>query len=119
MSLGYKRENIILAKSLRKNATKQENHLWYDFLSKYPVRFQRQKAVDLYIADFYCHKAKLVIEIDGSQHYEPDEIKNDEKRSKVFESYGITVIRFSNTDIDKNFEGVCTAIDLKVNELLG
>ena len=68
MSLDYNKKNIILAKNLRKNATPQENHLWYDFLSKYEIRFQRQKAIDNFIADFYCHKAKLVIEIDGSQH---------------------------------------------------
>ncbi|MGM9632138.1 MAG: endonuclease domain-containing protein, partial [Eubacteriales bacterium] len=69
MSLDYNKKNITLAKNLRKNATPQENHLWYDFLSKYEVRFQRQKAIDNFIADFYCHKAKLIIEIDGSQHY--------------------------------------------------
>ena len=69
MSLSYKCDNIPLAKTLRKNATPQEKHLWYDFLSTYPVRFQRQKAIDNFIADFYCHEAKLVIEIDGSQHY--------------------------------------------------
>ncbi len=68
MSLDYNEKNITLAKNLRKNATKQERHLWYDFLSSYPIRFQRQKAIDQFIADFYCHKAKLVIEIDGSQH---------------------------------------------------
>ena len=65
MSLDYNEKNITLAKNLRKNATPQENHLWYDFLAKYKVRFQRQKAIDNFIADFYCHKAKLIIEIDG------------------------------------------------------
>ena len=69
MSLDYNEKNITLARNLRKNATPQENHLWYDFLSKYEIRFQRQKAIDNFIADFYCHKAKLIIEIDGSQHY--------------------------------------------------
>ena len=69
MSLEYNEKNITLAQNLRKNATPQENHLWYDFLSKYEIRFQRQKAIDNFIADFYCHKAKLIIEIDGSQHY--------------------------------------------------
>ena len=71
MSLDYNKKNIPLARNLRKHATVQENHLWYDFLSKYPVRFQRQKAIDNFIADFDCHKAKLIIEIDGSQHYTP------------------------------------------------
>ena len=68
MSLEYNKNNIARAKTLRKNSTPQENHLWYDFLSTYEIRFQRQKAIDNFIADFYCHKAKLVIEIDGSQH---------------------------------------------------
>ena len=118
MSLDYKKDNIVLAKNLRKNATKQENHLWYDYLSKYSVRFQRQKAIDSFIADFYCHRAKLVIEIDGSQHYEPFGIEYDEKRSQIFAEYGITVLRFTNADIDKNFEGVCAEIDKKVKTLL-
>ena len=65
MSLEYNEKNITLAKNLRKNATPQENHLWYDFLARYEVRFQRQKAIDNFIADFYCHKANLIIEIDG------------------------------------------------------
>lgn len=69
MSLVYNKRNINLAKTLRKNATPQENRLWYDFLSKYEVRFQRQKAIDNFIADFYCYKAKLIIEIDGFRHY--------------------------------------------------
>ena len=64
MSFDYNKKNIALARNLRKNATPQENHLWYDFLSKYTVRFQRQKAIDNFIADFYCHKARLIIEID-------------------------------------------------------
>ena len=70
--LGYNGKNITLAKNLRRNATPQEKHLWYDFLSKYKVRFQRQKAIGDFIADFYCHKARLVVEIDGSQHYTPE-----------------------------------------------
>ena len=69
MSLPYKNKLIPRAKELRKNATRQENHLWYDFLRSYPVRFQRQKTIGSFIVDFYCHAAKLVIELDGSQHY--------------------------------------------------
>ena len=118
MSLDYHKSIIPLAKKLRNNATPQENHLWYDFLSKYPVRFQRQKAIDNFIADFYCHKARLVIEIDGSQHYEVSSIEYDKKRSQIFSEYGITVLRFTNIDIDKNFEGVCAEIERKVKELL-
>ena len=59
------------AQRLRKNMTPQERHLWYDFLSTYPVRFRRQRTVGPYIVDFYCAAASLVVEIDGSQHFEP------------------------------------------------
>ena len=85
MSLHYNKKNITLAKNLRKNATPQENHLWYDFLSKYKVRFQRQKAIDNFIADFYCHTAKLVIEIDGTQHYTNKGNQKDAFRTEILE----------------------------------
>ena len=116
MSLKYNGQNIAFAKGLRKNATPQENHLWYDFLSKYETRFQRQKAIDNFIADFYCHKAKLVIEIDGSQHYTEEGKSSDEFRTYVLESYGLKVIRFTNAQIDKNFRGVCEYIDKIVKQ---
>ena len=118
MSLGYNKSNIVLAKNLRKNATKQENHLWYDFLSKYEVRFQRQKAIDNFIADFYCHQAKLIIEIDGSQHYTEEGIKKDEFRTEILEEYGLMVIRFTNHQINTNFRGVCDYIDYIVRTTL-
>jgi very-short-patch-repair endonuclease len=111
MSLEYNKKNITLAKNLRKNATPQENHLWYDFLSKYKVRFQRQKAIDNFIADFYCDKAKLIIEIDGSQHYTADGKQKDEFRTEILEGYNLKVIRFTNRQIDNNFRGVCEYID--------
>ena len=118
MSLEYNKENISLAKSLRTNSTKQENHLWYDFLSDYEIRFQRQKAIDNFIADFYCHKAKLIIEIDGSQHYTDDGIKNDSFRTEVLEGYDLKIIRFTNRQIDSNFKGVCDYIDYIVKACL-
>ena len=111
MSLDYNEKNITLAKNLRKNATPQENHLWYDFLSKYSVRFQRQKSIDNFIADFYCHKAKLIIEIDGSQHYTKDGKQNDEFRTDILVGYDLKVVRFTNRQIDTNFRGVCEYID--------
>lgn len=114
MSLDYIKNNIALARNLRKNATPQENRLWYDFLSKYKIRFQRQKAIDNFIADFYCHKAKLIIEIDGSQHYTAEGKKKDEFRTEILEGYSLKVIRFTNTQIDKNFRGVCEYIDIVV-----
>ena len=118
MSLDYNKNNIVLAKNLRKNATKQENHLWYDFLSKYEVRFQRQKAIDNFIADFYCHQARLIIEIDGSQHYTEEGREKDEIRTEVLEEYGLTVIRFTNHQINTNFRGVCDYIDAVVQASL-
>ena len=118
MSLDYNKKNISLAKILRKKATPQENHLWYDFLSKYEIRFQRQKAIDNFIADFYCHKAKLIIEIDGSQHYSEEGKQNDEFRTDVLESYGLKLIRFTNIQINTNFRGVCEYIDAVVKASL-
>ena len=111
MSLPYKSNMIPRAKELRKHATPQENHLWYDFLRSYPVRFQRQKTIDSFIADFYCHAAKLVIEIDGSQHYEPEGQAYDEARTAVLQEYGLEVLRFSNRDINTDFDAVCEQID--------
>ena len=119
MSLEYEKKNIPLAKNLRKNATPQENHLWYDFLSTYDVRFQRQKAIDHFIADFYCHKAKLVIEIDGSQHGTEEGIEKDEYRTTILEGYDLKVIRFTNRQIDRNFRAVCEYIDHIVQSILG
>ena len=118
MSLPYKSKLIPRAKDLRKNATPLENHLWYDFLRSYPVRFQRQKTIGSFIADFYCHAAKLVIEIDGSQHYEPQEMGYDEERTTVLEQYGPEVLRFSNRDINTDFRAVCEQIDNTVKRRL-
>ena len=118
MSLEYNSRIVHLAKELRKNATLQEKRLWYDYLATYPVRFQRQKVIDNFIADFYCHKAKLVIEIDGSQHYTPDGRTYDEARTEIIEKYGVKVIRFSNLDIDNSFAGVCYMIDEEIKSRL-
>ena len=118
MSLDYNNKNVTYAKTLRKNATPQENHLWYDFLSKYEIRFQRQKAIGDFIADFYCHKAKLVIEIDGSQHLTKQGKENDEFRTEILEGYDLRVIRFTNRQVDKCFYDVCKYIDKTVRVLL-
>ena len=99
--------------------TKQEKKLWYDFLRSYPVKFVRQRPIGTYIADFYCSKAKLVIEIDGSQHYTNEGIEYDNNRTYVINQFGVRVIRFSNYDIDKNFEGVCIRIDEEVSSQIG
>ena len=118
MSLKYNENNIKLAKNLRKNATPQENHLWYDFLSKHKIRFQRQKAIDNFIADFYCHKARLVIEIDGSQHYTEEGKEKDEFRTEILEGYDLKVIRFTNSQINTNFQGVCQYINIVVKSAI-
>ena len=104
MSLPYQGKLIPRAKELRKDATKQENHLWYDFLRGYPMRFQRQKTIDGFIADFYCHVARLVVEVDGSQHYDEQGLAYDKERSAIFAEYGVKVIR-CNSETD----GKCQA----------
>ena len=102
------------AKSLRQNMTKEERHLWYDFLRNYPTRFLRQKVIDRYIVDFYCHDAKLIIELDGSQHFEDQNVEKDRIRTKVFQSRGLEVVRIANNEIAQNFRGVCDYIDMIV-----
>ncbi len=106
------------AKQLRKNMTKEERHLWYDFLRNYPVRFQRQKVLGKYIADFYCAKVNLVVELDGSQHYEPIGSEKDIERTNYLQQYGLTVIRIPNNEVMQNFLGVCEYIDLFVKQSL-
>ena len=116
MSLPYDKALISKAKTLRKQATPQENLLWYCFLRDYPVRFQRQKTIGHYIVDFYCHKARLVVEIDGSQHYEPQKRENDAQRTAVLEHAGLKVLRYSNREINLEFQAVCRQIDYIVRE---
>jgi len=106
------------AKELRKNMTKEERHLWYDFLKSYPVRFQRQKILGHYIADFYCAKAKVVVELDGSQHYEGDGPIKDHIRTEFLEGYELTILRIPNNAVGKNFSGVCEYIDDRVQQSL-
>ena len=113
----YNKENIPLAKELRKNMTPWERKLWYDFLRTYPIRFQRQKAIGNYIADFYCAKVGLVIELDGGGHYTPEQSDKDAFRTKELKSMNLMVLRFCNMDIDRNFRGVCEYIDSTVRSL--
>ena len=90
--------------------TKEERHLWYDFLKFCEPRFRRQEIIGGYIADFYCHKAKLVIELDGSQHLDTEGLRHDAARTAYFQSLGIHVLRYYNTDVKTNFTGVCEHI---------
>ena len=105
-----------LSQALRREATKEENTLWYQYLRDYPVQFRRQCPFGRYIVDFYCAKARLVIELDGSQHFESPGIVRDAERTCYLESLGLKVLRFSNADIHRNLEGVCRMIDLVVGE---
>ena len=98
--------------------TKEERHLWYDFLRGYPVKFSRQKVLGKYIADFYSAEAKLVIELDGSQHYEDSGMEKDAQRTRYLQQYGLSVIRIPNNEVTRNFEGVCQYIDVAVKQSL-
>lgn len=98
--------------------TKQERHLWYDFLKAYPVKFRRPAVINKYIADFYCSEARLIVELDGSQHFEEKVLEYDEKRTAFLEHYGLAVIRIANLTINKKFKEVCEYIDLCVKQRL-
>lgn len=114
MALPKNRKLKVNSQNLRKNATKEENKLWYDFLKTHKFQWNRQKVIGSYIADFYCNVARLIVELDGSQHYEESAIEYDMRRSRYFDGLGIQVIRFSNLDVLENFEGVC----LEINRVL-
>lgn len=107
------------AKNLRKNMTKEERLLWYEFLREYPVRFLRQKVIDNYIVDFYCSKARLIIELDGSQHFEGKGQHRDRIRTERIEARDLTVVRIPNNEVTENLSGVCEYIDLMVQRLIG
>ena len=98
------------SRQLRKNMTKEERHLWYDFLKSLPCTVKRQQVIGNYIVDFYCASAKLVIELDGSQHYDESGKNADLVRDAFLESLGLKVLRYSNSDINRNFPGVCEDI---------
>ena len=106
------------AQNLRKNMTKEERHLWYDFLKVYPIQFKRQYVIGNYIVDFYCYRAKLIIELDGSQHYDPDVIPYDQNRTNYLQQQGYVVLRFTNTDVTEEFRAVCERIDYAVRSRL-
>ena len=118
--MDYKHNSNLVpfAKELRKNMTKEERHLWYDYLRGHPARFSRQKVLGKYIVDFYSAEAKLVVELDGSQHYDPTEKLKDDERTAFLEGYGLTVIRIPNNEVFKNFRGVCEYIDLAIKQSL-
>ena len=110
----HNKKNTSNAQNLRKNMTKEERKLWYEYLSKYPYRFRRQVTCGNYILDFYCAAAKLAVELDGSQHYDADGLGYDQRRTAFLNSVGIHVLRFSNLDVLQNLSGVCQTIDMAV-----
>ena len=118
MQSKHNKQLVPLAKQLRKEMTKEERHLWYDFLRTYPVRFSIQKVLGKYIADFYSAEARLVIELDGSQHYENDNMEKDAERTDYLKGYGLKVIRIPNNEVSRNFRGVCEHIDATVRQSL-
>ena len=95
------------AQKLRREMTKEERRLWYDFLKQLPVTVNRQKVIGHYIVDFYCASAKLAIELDGSQHYENEGAAADRESAHALNQRGITIVRYSNNDLNRNFDGVC------------
>lgn len=104
------------ARNLRKNMTKEERHLWYDFLRDYPVRFLRQKVVDNYILDFYCHEARLIIELNGSQHFENAGLLKDHIRTEKLQERDLLVVHIPNNEVNQNFRAVCEHIDILVRK---
>ena len=118
MSIPKDNSQLEVARRLRREMTPHERKLWYLFLRKYPVKIYKQRIIGKFIVDFYCASAGLVIELDGSQHYESQGIAYDSERSAFLSSLGLDVLRFSNRDIDRDFSGVCTQIDLTIQKRL-
>lgn len=118
MRLPKNEQLLPYARNLRKDMTPQERKLWYVFLRKHPIKFYKQRIIGPYIVDFYCAKAKLVIEIDGSQHYDAVGISNDGERMAYLSSLGLHTMRFSNADVNQRFEQVCEAIHLYLQKCI-
>ncbi len=118
MERKYNKAIISTARMLRKNMTREEKHLWYDFLRNHPARFTRQKVLGHYIADFYSARAKLVIELDGSGHFTAAGMRYDAIRTAYLEDFGLRVIRIPNGLIHRNFRGVCDYLDDVLRQFL-
>ena len=112
----YEKRNTPLARSLRKNMTPWERKLWYEYLRTYPVRFYRQKPLGEFIVDFYCPKARLVVELDGSGHYMQEQMQRDERRTAELEKMGLRIVRLCNLDVWQNFVGTCEYLDGIIKE---
>lgn len=108
---GYDKKLKSRADELRKNMTQQEWNLWYFYLRNHRLKWYRQRIIDRFIVDFYCHAAKLVIEIDGKQHYTEQGIAYDAERTQVLQEYGLKVLRYTNQQLEYNFQEVCWDIE--------
>ena len=106
----YNSKLVPNAKALRRNMTKEEKHLWYDFLKRLPFAVKRQHNIENYIVDFYIANRKLVIELDGVQHSTPDSIEYDQVRENVLSKWGMVVVRYTNRQVNQQFNGVCQDI---------
>jgi len=115
----YNKNLVPRAQEMRREMTPQERHLWYDFLRQHPLRFRRQSVIYHYIADFYCDGAKLVIEVDGSQHARPDAREYDWMRTLTLEGIELAVLRFTNAEVENEFMYVCERIDRAVRDRAG
>ena len=104
------------ARELRKEMTPQERRLWYGFLRDYPVKVYKQRIIDSFIADFYCAAARLVIELDGAQHFSEEGLLRDRARTEIIERYGLKVMRFTNREVDTQFDDVCSTVMLEIEE---
>ena len=118
MSMPKDNNQLENARRLRREMTPHERKLWYLFLRKYPVKIYKQRIIGRFIVDFYCASARLVIELDGSQHYEPQGVARDSERSAFLTSLGLEILRFSNREIDRDFSGVCEQIDITIQKRL-
>lgn len=106
------------ARELRREMTPQERKLWYQFLRRYPVKIYKQRIIESFIADFYCSRAQLVIELDGAQHTTEQGLLYDRERSSIFSQFGLDVLRFSNYEVDLQFEAVCEKIHQTIQSRL-
>ena len=112
--MGRKEKLNQYAKEMRKQMTPWEGKLWFVFLKNYRFKFKRQVIIDKYIVDFSCNAAKLIVELDGGGHYNPESQKYDMERTRFLEQNGYKVVRILNNDVDRNFRGVCEYIDRQV-----
>ena len=104
--LPINRELKAFAVKMRKNQTDEEKKVWYQILKGRVPKFHRQRIIGNYIVDFYCPKLKLIIEIDGYQHFYEENREYDNKRTEYLEKLGYRVLRFENTEVNKDIEEV-------------